>query len=654
MRPLVAMYTALVVVVLAPLLGFRQFYLTEDTSASWLPVSRRIGELLRLGDSHLMDPSLWRGGNFVAEARYGVWNPLALLLDVTVLQLDDLVLAMGIVVYVYLAVLATGVYLLAREYGATTWSAAVGGVVMATGGWTLWMDAAWWIPHLASLAFTPFVWLTARRAVAGNAAPGWFAVAAALCITASNPYSVVVVFVIVVAVVIENADRTSWQAVAMVASSLVAVGLLTAFVYIAFRQTSGVGYRETGTFNDESWSPGLGDLLAMSSPTATPVVPNFGRSVIGFPAAYLGWFVLPLAPWLQWRTLLRRHNLGLAVFGVVFLVLCLGPSNFWFFRWPMRLIPYLHLPIVIGAVVVLGAGLVLDRRRERALASATIVVAGAYLSWSDVPDDLWWHLAGAALIGVATMATVAVAVRHRGLVAPVVLASTLAVLVLQLQWKPTNESVRHFAMPDAASDFTDSFEDRYEGRVLQIARFESIPEPDRQPTKAYRDLTIGSAYAIAGVEAYSAYSGIGFTTHDAALCFRFDGATCADAWSLTVVASGGRPRHHPRRRARGRNSGGAASTGRHRWCCCPIRMGDVGVDRSRGGLGARRADPLAERSADARCGAGGRVGEHSSASAPRVRRDATNRGRPGATDVCPACVARLRGHDRWTATPRRR
>lgn len=138
-------------------LGFRQVYLSGDSISRWLPVGRRLGELVWNGESQLMDPTLWRSGNFVAEARFGLWNGLTVLLDTTRLQLDDLAVAAMLVPTVYLLLLAAGTYLLAREYGASAWFAALAGLVTATGGWSLWMDAGWWIPQVASLAFPPFV-----------------------------------------------------------------------------------------------------------------------------------------------------------------------------------------------------------------------------------------------------------------------------------------------------------------------------------------------------------------------------------------------------------------------------------------------------------------------------------------------------------------
>lgn len=120
------------------------------------------------------------------------------------------------------------------------------------------------------------------------------------------------------------------------------------------------------------------------------------------------------------------------------------------------------------------------------------------------------------------------------------MAGTLAVLVLQVAWRPANESVRHYDLPDSAAVYEDRFGARYDGTVLQIGAFDAIPAPDRNPDAAYLDLTAASVPSIAGVEAISVYSGIGFTTHDAALCLKFDGATCPEAWQrLFTVPEGG-------------------------------------------------------------------------------------------------------------------
>jgi hypothetical protein len=536
------MLVAVAVAAWLPITGSRRFYLAGDSIASWLPVSRRIGELLRNGDSPLMDPTLWRGGNFVAEAGYGLWNPIVVLLDLTVLQIDDLELAATIVKAVFMLVLAAGVFGLAREYGAAPWPAAVAGLAVPVGGFTLWMDAATWTPNLISFAFTPYVWIAARRVAREVGNPIWLVVSGALCVTAGNPYSNVVVFVIVVAVAVEVADRRRRRPLIGLAGALVAIGLIALFVYIPFRQTSAVGFRRSGIFNDEILAPGLGDLLGISTPTSTPFVRIFGTPALQFPGTYLAWFILPLVPWLRWRTLTSdwRRVTALAVFGAAFLVLVLGPSHFWFFRWPVRLVPYLYLPVMIATARVVSAGLNVTEPRRRAVISIALIAAPAYLAWSDVPEDIGWHAAGSALVVAGTGGAAFVASRRPRAVGPALMIATVIVLVFQLQWRPTNPSVRDYNIPPSAAELDRNFRDRYRGDVVQVGAFDAIPPDQRRPDGAYRDLMVGSVFAIPDVDTVSAYSGIGFTTHDAALCLRFDGSTCAGAWDrLWRVPSGG-------------------------------------------------------------------------------------------------------------------
>ncbi len=529
-RPFATMLAAVTTAAMLAFLADRSFYLSGDSIAQWLPVNRRIGELLRNGESHLMDPTMWRGGNFIGEARFGVWNPITLLIDIAISSIDDLAVAMLLVSLTYLLLLAIGVYFLAREYGAEAWPSAVVGVVAATAGWTLWMDAAWWTPHLASLAFTPFVWIAARRVARGVSGPGWLVLTGALCVTAGNPYSNILVFVIVVGVAVEFADRRRPIALGALFGALVAIGLVAVFVYLPFQQTSAVGPRGSENLNDGSWVLRPRDLLTMSTPTASPFVRNFGADRLGFPGSYLAWFLLPLAPWLRWRTLWRREFAGPAVVATVALLLAVGPSNFWFFRWPMRLMPYVYLPVLVALAVVLGAGLLDDRKRLRAGITCAIVLVGAYLAAADVPVDIAWHLGGTALVLATSAAVIVGAHRYRAALGPMLIVTTLLVLAIQLAWKPLNESVRNYSAPQSATTFVERFADRYDGTVVQIGSFDAALPPDGDTDLAYQDLAFASMYAISGVEALSMYSGIGFSAHDATLCIRFDGAMCAAAW----------------------------------------------------------------------------------------------------------------------------
>lgn len=228
----------------------------------------------------------------------------------------------------------------------------------------------------------------------------------------------------------------------------------------------------------------------------------------------------------------------MAVVGGAAVLFAVGPSNLWFFRWPMRLMPYVYLPVLVALAIVLGAGFLDDRRRLRAGLSAVAVLIPAYLAATDAPVDVAWHGVGTVVVAILTAAVIAVAHRYRAALCPMLIATTLLVLAVQLAWKPLNVSVRNYLAPQSAATFVDRFSDRYDGRLVQIASFDAVGRSERDADVAYQDLAFASMHAISGVEALSTYSGIGFSSHDAALCLRFDGATCKGSWDRLWEAPG--------------------------------------------------------------------------------------------------------------------
>lgn len=527
-----AMIIAVVTGSALPLWRSPDFYVLGNSGIQWLPAGRRIGDLLLAGDSHLMDPQLWRGGNFVAEAGFGVWNPVVLALDVTVLQLDDLLLAAWLHKAFFLVLLAVGTFALAREYGAASWPAAVAGTAVPLAGFTLWTDAAAWTPNLVSFAFVPYVWIAARRVARGVSSPVWFVVAGALCVSSGNPYTGIVVFVVAATVTVEFADLERWKEQAPLAVALGAVGLIAVFVYLPFLRTASVGFRETGVANDETLAPGLGDFLGLSSPTLTPYVRNFGQPALAYPAFYLSWFVLPLAPWLRrWSSgPADRRVRSLALFLGVFLVLAAAPSNFWFFRWPIRFVPYAFLPVAVMAALVLGRGLDRTAPVRKTAWTIGLGLVGFYLAWADVPSSFLWHLGGLVLVVGLVLATVWLSRRHDARTGVALIAGTILVLAFQLQWRPANESFRDFDLPWSAPRVAEAFDERYIGTTLSISQYSALPKEVRFSDDNVSEITVGNTAVLAGVETVGAYSGIGFVAHDSSLCIAFDGSICSEAW----------------------------------------------------------------------------------------------------------------------------
>ena len=74
----------------------------------------------------VLDPDAWAGGNYAAEALFGIYNPLNLLIWVFMSAVPNLMLAHRSSSRASCWwLLALGTYLLAREYGAERWAAAV-------------------------------------------------------------------------------------------------------------------------------------------------------------------------------------------------------------------------------------------------------------------------------------------------------------------------------------------------------------------------------------------------------------------------------------------------------------------------------------------------------------------------------------------------
>ncbi|HEY0803710.1 MAG TPA: hypothetical protein VGD84_01545, partial [Pseudonocardiaceae bacterium] len=256
----------------------------------------------------------------------------------------------------------------------------------------------------------------------------------------------------------------------------------------------------------------------------------FQQAYFTVPVLYLAWFVLPTLPWLRWRVLGRvwRGHVGLFVFGAGALLLMLGPSQLWMFRWPLRLIDFCWIAVLLVWAVLANHGMPRTALRARAVVSVAIVAAGAYLAWGERPQIAHLHAYGA----VTVLVLVGLLVRFGPTTRPgfaVLTMGTLLVLALQVLWFPTNDNVHNYQFPNSTRQLQQRFA-KYQGTVVQLAGFESDPAADRLPSRDYQDLLYGSMYSVAGVTSTTAYSGIGFSAFDGVFCMAYEGDTCAQGW----------------------------------------------------------------------------------------------------------------------------
>ncbi|HEY1572343.1 MAG TPA: hypothetical protein VGG05_13440 [Pseudonocardiaceae bacterium] len=524
-----------------PLIGNHIFYFWDDTAGAAVPVWHRIAESVLHGHLPLLSLDLWRGGNFAAEAATGMWNPVVVAVAIAVYPIDNLAAGIALGKAFFMLVMAGGTYLLARDVGVRRSLAAAVGAVLPLAGYSFFMDGTAWVNALMLTAFTPWLWWTARLVARGRS-PLLLVLTGYLAVSIGNPYGLLACGFVILAGSVDAWLSGRRGRIGVLLLSGVAVALLNVQVYLPLLLTSSVGFRAAAeTLNNGFLKPSVTNLLELSTPSAQPLTANFLSGNLTVPVAYLAWFVLPTLPWLRW-TLLRerwREHVELYVFGGCFLLLMLGPSQIWMFRWPLRLIDFFWFPVLLLWALLAGQGPVRTRWRWRAAVSALVVAVGAYLAWGELPRTWRWDVLGAVVV----LALVGVLVRfglstRAGCVALVV--GSLLVLGLQVVWFPGNFTVTNYQFPTSVAGLQARFA-KYHGNVVQLSDI-GLDVPERLPDQAYTDVLYGSMYSVAGVESTTAYSGIGFSKLDGRLCQSYQGSVnCPASWTRLWLPPDGYP-----------------------------------------------------------------------------------------------------------------
>lgn len=516
------------------------FFYVGDNVESFIPVWHEVGAALRQGSWLVFDPTAWTGGNLVGEAAYGVFNPVTLANAVLVSFFDDLSLAAFTVMVEFLAILAVGTFLLAREYGAGRVPAVLVATAVPFSGFTLWYEASGWPAGLMAFTWVTHFWWSARRHARGRVIPLVPFLFGFLAMTTGNPYAALGLVVVLGAIGVELLLQRRFTRLAHVTLMGACVGLVALLVFLPLLGTRSVSARQqlADIANDTFLVPDLGDLAAASSPTYLPSITNWNGALLEqLPSTYLAWFVLPLLPWLRWRALWIRAGglISLGVVGSAYLLATLGPSNLWLFRWPVRLIEYLYLAVAVLFAVALSAGLATDRVRGRALASGAIVFLGGYLAWAVQPGQYRVHAAGVVLVAVLVAVAVLAGLR-RGMAAlgAVVVVGTAGILTLQTSvFPPVPDGQTPHYPPYDLSDMAAGTAG-FEGTVLQLARLEGVTTGQKRDG----ELLFGNLPRATGVESVVSYSGIGFLEFNERLCIDYRGVTCPEAFDRLFSPTG--------------------------------------------------------------------------------------------------------------------
>ena len=517
-----------------PFMQRHGFYYGGDNPQSFVPLWHHFGRQLRAGQWPTMEPAGWTGGNYAAEAAYALWNPVQLVDYVLVSAFDDLAAAAAVVQIQFLALLGMGAYLLFREYGAGRLAAVVVAVCVPATGFTLYYEANGWPAGLMAFTWVTWFWWAARRQARGRLAPLVTFLLGALAMTTGNPYAALGMVVVLAGVAVELLVRRDWGRLGGLVLTGACVGATAALVFLPLLGTLPVTDREQTAMlaNDTFLVPQLGDLLASSAPTYLPAILNWGGALLErAPSTYAIWFALPLLPWVRWRELRRpdRPLTSVAVIAGVFGLLSFGPSNLWLFRWPIRLIEYLYLALAVLLALLLSRGLATDHLRRRTAATATVVVAGGYLSFAVRPDHPWLHVL--ATVGVLALVLLALTAFHRwGRLAwaAVLVAGTVLVVTGQTRHLPVgaDDGPERARPPNSIAQVREA-SSPYRGTVLQLADPESLRTA---PGRYTGHLLFGNETLMSGHESIVRYSGMGFEEFADALCMGYRGQVCPEAF----------------------------------------------------------------------------------------------------------------------------
>ncbi|MFF2112557.1 glycosyltransferase family protein [Rhodococcus koreensis] len=532
-----AVAVAAATVATVPRILYDRFYYGGDMLESFVPSWHRIGGELLAGRWLAVNPDAWIGGNYAGEAAYGLYNPVNLANYMLAAKFENLSVASFVIMAEFLALFALGTYLLCREYGARRGAAVLAGLTIPFSGFTLFYEAAGWPSGMMAIAWVTLFWWSALRLSRGRTNPLITFLIGALTVSMGNPYAALGAAVILLGLGIGLLVQREFFRLLVLVITGACAGTAALVTYLPLFLSVDVTTRagSTGIFNDTFLQPQIGGPAGMSSPSYLPVIMTFGGPVEVIPSLYLAWFVLPLLPWLPWgriRALFaspgfrRAHGrplVSLAIITVVYFLFTFGPSNVGMFRWPIRLVEYLYLCVMIGLSLALSLGLARDRVRRRATASAVLIALGFYLAFASSPALTGRHalftLLVAALCAIAYVAWRTLG--PSGLVAALVLG-TVAVTAAQV-WSLTHDVDRGSRVDPSSTSLLSAQTDRYQGTVLQLA---DLGDTSPEDVTAGRVLFGNEIMASSAESSINAYTGIGFTEFQEALCMDYRGAVC--------------------------------------------------------------------------------------------------------------------------------
>ncbi|WP_168916303.1 YfhO family protein [Microcella flavibacter] len=424
-----------------------RYYYYDDTQTGAVGQWWELGERLTTGEWSILSPSRWQAGNYLAEGQWGLLSPLTSLIALLTRASEDMVVAATIVKVSLLVLTAVGTVLLLRSFGSSATWAIAAGVATPLIGFTAYMDAPSWVTGLVTSSLFPWAWWGLRRASIGRN-PSILLVASSLLVTAGYVFGVLALATLMIATLIQHAVRSERAAALRVLLAGGIIGAISLVIYLPAILTSSVSVRaSTAIDNDNFLNADLSDLLAASIPTGSVSIQAWWGAFPGAPLQYVAWFVplvllaLPCAR----RTLVDLVPAG--VTAVTMLLLVIGPSAVGPLRFPVRMMPYLGIAVIVIVIVLLSRVDWSTIPRGRWIGVSILLAAGGFAAWSQQPETL---LRVALAVGAGVAAIAVLRLLAVGRIPPlprldasrtaalVVVATSAALTIPQIYWLPAS------------------------------------------------------------------------------------------------------------------------------------------------------------------------------------------------------------------------
>ncbi len=516
----------------ARLLVTPRFYFTDDTELGAFGQWWQLGDRLLGGGIPILDPQAWQAGNYFAEGQWGLLNPVTWVVAIAARWSESPVLHVTVVKILFLMLMAGGVYLLARSFGASAPWAAVAGVLVPLGGFTVYMDAASWATGLFNAAVLPWAWWGLRRSVESLGSPLPYLISSYALITFGYVFGVLILVVILVESLVRSIVERDGARIVRTLLASAWGALLTIVVYLPGVLTAPV--TERGRFeilNTRFLNADLSDLLSASSPTATASIGAWWGPETQGPLVYVAWLLPAIALFLPMSREAVRRCIPLFVLLALTTVAVIGPAQIGALRWPVRFMPYVCLAACV-LVAVMATHAFPDRITRRGVlwSLGTLLVATG-VTYANTPGRWRPMLLVMIVQAIAILAAVWVARtrrikrgRTRTAIAAAGAAAVSALLIVPQMWVFPTTPLPKFGVPDSVARMQ---------QVLPDAPGDGIVVGDvyahRGVEDSFDERLMANLWYLSPTPVSSLYTVLPYSTFTNDLCMDLRGSTCAEA-----------------------------------------------------------------------------------------------------------------------------